>query len=254
MTETTQPTIERALTRAQRECELLDTERDAFRTLLTRVSRIQVDGPGPTTVRTGGSTTVVRSVASQSSRRLQKLRTAYRETVMGVVHYDSEYGESLRENLAAECGHPLARQIVDGETLVPTVYNAFVDACKRARDERSRLCQYVERERDSLGRYAERLDGIETTAVEVGSRIDSTSETESLSRIDRTLERLESRCADLATERQEQIHGRSVADVDGTELELLEYLYDDMETTTPVLADVAACLETIRYHRNRCQG
>ncbi|MFB6202040.1 MAG: hypothetical protein ABEI98_08515 [Halorhabdus sp.] len=251
MTETTQPSINRAITRSERERALLKTERDAFRSLLTRVSEIQVDGVASPTVTTGGSTTVVQPVTSRSSRHLRELRSAYRETVMAVPHYEAEYGESLRENLAAECGHSLARQIVDGQSLTPTVYDGFVDACKRARDERERLGQYVDRERDSLERYADRLDEIESTAVEVGSRISSAAYVSPPSRVDETLERLESNCATLAKERQEQLHSRSVAEIDGTEVELLEYLYSDMETMTPVLGDVATCLETIRHHRGR---
>ncbi|WP_135666066.1 hypothetical protein [Halorhabdus rudnickae] len=46
MTDITQPTIDRALTHVQRECEILETERDAFRTLLGRVSGFQIDPPG----------------------------------------------------------------------------------------------------------------------------------------------------------------------------------------------------------------
>lgn len=252
MTKTIQPTIDRALDRLDRERDILATERDAFRTLLRRASRIQVDGPGSMDSPTGGATTVAASVARRPSGNLRELRESYRETVMAVPHYESEYGEPLERNLTVECGHSLASRIVDGEVLTPPVYDAFVEACRRARRERERTLQYVERERDSVERYGSELDAIESAVVDAGERIGSTSDTWTLSRIDGTLATLESRCSDLATERQEQIHDRSATDVDGIEHGLLEYLYAEMETTTPVLADVTACLETIRRDRRRC--
>jgi len=252
MTETIQPKIDRALTRIDRECELLEAERDAFRALLRRISGIQMDLPGSTDVGTGGAAAVATSFGHRQSGSLHEIREAYRETVMAVPHYDTEYDESLEENLTAECGHSLANRIVDGEGLPPTVYEGFLGACKRAHRERERTLQYVKRERDSVGRYGSKLDDIESAVVEAGERIPSASDTRTLSRIDGTLAGLESRCSDLAEERQEQIHERSATDVDGSELGFLAYLYADLETTTPVLADVASCLETIRHYRGRC--
>lgn len=252
MTETTQPTIDRALECIDREWAILETERDAFQALLRRVSRIQADAPGSVDASAGGPIAVSTPAARRPSGTLPELRAAYRETVMAVPHYDSEYGESLAENLAAECGHSLAAHLVDGEILTPTVYDAFVAACKRARHERDRTLQHVERERNSIRRHRSELDEIESAVVEAGERIESVSDTRTRSRIDETLATLEARCGDVATARQEWIHDRSVTDVDGIELGLFAYLYADIETRTPVLADVASCLRTIRHHRSRC--
>jgi len=251
MTEITQPTIERALTAVRAERKALTSERDAFRTLLGRVSGVQVDPPGTATARMGATV----AVAGQQgpSPGLSALRTAYRETVMAVPHYEAEYGESLRENLAVECGPSLAGRLVDGDSLTQPVYDAFLEACRRSRDERDRALRHVERERRSLAHFADELGAIESAVIEAGERISTASRSPALSRIDGRLVTLQSRCEDLAGERQEELHGRAASGLDRFDgLDLAEYLYADLDTSTPVLTDVAACLDTIRNHRSRC--
>lgn len=254
MTDITQPTIDRALTTIERERKYLESEREAFRILLRRLSDIQPDAePNPTAGSGGGTTTVsMTSTAPAQSRNLREAREAYRETVMAVPHYESEYDDSLEENLTIECGPSLARRLIVSDDLTPATYSAFVNACKRAREERQRTLQLLKRERDSLQRFASALDAIGRDVIEQGTTIESVADTGTLSEIDDRLRALESQCEDLARDRQEQIHERSKTDVEGLELGFLEYLYGDLETMTPVLSDLTDCLETIHYYRLRC--
>ncbi|MFC6726651.1 hypothetical protein ACFQE1_20230, partial [Halobium palmae] len=45
---------------------------------------------------------------------LREVRAAYRDTVMGMAHYDDEYGEPLATNMAAEFSEELAGAVADG--------------------------------------------------------------------------------------------------------------------------------------------
>ncbi|MFB6128510.1 MAG: hypothetical protein ABEJ47_01990 [Halorhabdus sp.] len=251
MTTITHPTIEAARTEIDAEREILVTEREAFQSLVRRVSEVTVETPQMTA---GTGTAVVATTPIQApSAGLQEIRTAYRETVMAVPHYESEYGESLRENLRVEVGASLAEQILDGDALTRPVHDAFLGAARRAMDERRRVQQYVDRERDSLRRFEAELTEIESAVVEIGTERTSASGTQALASLDDRLATLESRCADLAKERQQRVHDRPETDYDRIDgLGVFEYLYADLETTTPVLSAIASCLATIRHHRRRC--
>jgi len=171
-----------------------------------------------------------------------------------VSHYDREYGDTLRESMAAELGETLAGHVVGGQVLTPRFYDTLCTASERARDNRKDFLRYLNQERESLGEIDEELNGIESRLTELATRVDESPKSVHLSQIDKTLAGLERRCTDLANRRQATIHGRSVGTISGVDgASLLRYLYaDQVETVTPALSDVAACLETIRYQRKRC--
>lgn len=250
MTAITHPTIEAALTEIDAEREILATEREAFRSLIRRVSEVAVETPQTAAA---GTAVAVKMPVQTTFSSLSEIRTAYRETVMAVPHYESEYGESLRENLTVEVGGALAKQLLDGDALTRPVYDAFLGAIRQAMDERRRVQQYVERERDSLEHFDASLTEIESAVAEAGAELTSVSGTQSLSRIDARLATLQSRCEGLATDRQQRLHDRPETTFDWIDgLGVFEYLYADLETTTPVLSAIASCLATIRNHRRRC--
>lgn len=252
MPETVQPSIERARSRLETERRFLERERDAFSDLLGRINTIPVDAPAAIGSQTNETLAASTMATKPQSAGLRRVRELYRETVMAVPHYEAEYDESLAENLAVECGPTIANQLVDGDALTQPVYDAFVGACRRARKERKGMLQHLASERESLARYESELDEIESAVFEAAEQIESQSESQVRSRIDETFSTLQARCSALSAERQQEIHDWAARDIEGTELGLLEYLYGDLPTTTPVLSDIVSCLETIHYHRRRC--
>ncbi|MFW6017280.1 MAG: DUF7260 family protein [Halapricum sp.] len=251
MTEIRQPHIGNALERVDAERDVLEAERDAFQALLRRVGEIGVDSQG-TIARPGATTAAVTVRSTTGSRRLRRIREAYRETVMAVPHYEDEYGESLRTNLTAEFGEEVAGHVVGGDVLTPRIHGAFTQICKQARDDRKRVLQRIERERERLVSFDADLTTIERDVVDAGAEITPETGTRRLSSIDDTLAALRSRCLDLVAERRKQVHARKEMEIPGAEgFGLHEYLYAGTETPAPVLADIAACLGTIRSHRIR---
>lgn len=82
----------------EREYDEIDAERTAFGQFDRRIAAD--DGPS---VARAGSVPAPRTLQVDTrSRAVKKLRTAFRETVMNVDHYEETYGESLDEHLAAE--------------------------------------------------------------------------------------------------------------------------------------------------------
>jgi hypothetical protein len=253
MVQTRQPTIDRALTRVEEEIDIVEAEREAFARFLARLedaSATAFDATGPTT---GGGSTALTTGDARQSAELRQIRQAYRETVMALPHYEREYGDTLRESLTEELGETLAGHLVDGRVLAPPIREALVAGVERARDDRGQFRGLLRRERASLDTVASDLNDIEARLVELEAQVSAASESGRLAAIDSTLAELEQQCTDLATARQETIHGRTARQVSGVDgCSLVGYLYGDMETTTPALSDAASCLDSIRHQRRRC--
>ncbi len=154
---------------------------------------------------------------------LQRVRTAYRETVMPVPHFDAEYGDSLWENVAIEFGVDIASQVTgDGQLtqMLREVHAGLADCEQRAH---------------ALGDAATEAQGDEL--IDLDTRFAALEET----------------CDDLAAERQRVIHRRGESRISGiTGDSLAGLLYADLETTCPALREIARCVDTIRSHRRRC--
>jgi hypothetical protein len=245
----TQPTVEAAEARVEEEITIIEAERGAFERFVGRVEDVQVTRPGSAEPPAGPTATLAGRTGAKGGAAVA-VREAYRETVMAVPHYEAEYGETIAEHMTAEFGAGLAGQILNGGALTPLVRGALVDAAREAVAERTRFFRRLRTERDSLETVREELNAVETAAFDLHGRIRGAT-TDEATEIDGRLATLESRCTDLADRRQELIHGRGqVSGIEGDSL--LRYLYADLETVCPALADITDCLETIRHHRRRC--
>jgi hypothetical protein len=254
MVRTRQPTIDRATALVDEEIELVEREREAFERFLARVRETEATGPGTAGGDGNGGPAALVGAESQPSERLRTVRTAYRETVMAVPHYEQEYGDTLRASVATELGETLAGHIADGHVLAPALSGALVEASERARDDRADFLRSLRRERDSLEETATELNDVERRAVELGERADTDSTSARLADVHESLAALERRCADLADRRQSTIHGRTAGQLSGVdETSLVRYLYGDrMGTVTPALSDIASCLDVIRHQQTQC--
>jgi hypothetical protein len=253
MVQIRQPTIDRALSLVEEEIGLVETEREAFERFLGRLRDVQSGGVEGASPATGGGPTALQAGEATPADELRQIRCAYRETVMAVPHYEDEYGDTLRESLAEELGATLASHVVDGQVLTPGIHDALVGVTEQVRDDRAGFLRQLRRERESLGTVAEELNEVEARLMELDDRIAATTRSTRLAALDETLERLERRCADLATRRQEQIHDSRAGQLSGVDAaSLAGYLYGDMETDTPALTDIAARLDAVQKHRARC--
>lgn len=218
-------TAERTLAAEQTE---VTAERDGFETFAEHLETIDPvrkrPVPGPPRPLGGRDSTV---------DRLDRVRTAYRETVMSVSHYNDVYGESLVEHVAAECSDDLAAG------LRPDTSVSFTATYK------SGLRSAAAHAAQVRGLYLETLDR-EATSIETARR----ELTELLDQLDTTTvpewyhARFAARLETVAHDRQETIRSRRTS----TFLEghaLCEWLYQDASWTYPVLTAVARVREPI---------
>lgn len=247
MVSVTDPCLDRAMEIVQSEIDILTAERDAFDDFLARLADISTDhlDVSPTDVGTAGATVVDQS---QPTSNLEAVRTAYRETVMAVPHYESEYGESFVEHLGAEVDATLASQIAHGTVLTEPVLAALRAATEDGRSNRHDLIAELQRERDSLTQVVSTLTEIERQTHRIGTQLPADTQDS----LGAELTALETRCADLANTRQQTIHGRAATAWSGVDEDsLLRYLYADLETETPALSAIGSCLATIRRHQRQ---
>jgi DNA-binding transcriptional MerR regulator len=254
MPATTQPRIERALEILDSETTLATDERAAFRRFRARLATIDPVAPAtPSSVGSGGGTMTLGGGDPAPSEGIRAVRTAYRETVMATPHFEREYDESLRENVAAELGAEVAAQVADGARLTPVLYEALEQGSEQATLERTEFLRVLERERESLREIRDALDDCESEAHALSEAVTDAADSAELGRIDDRLAALERECADLAERRQACLHGRTVGSFSGVDADsLVDFLYEECETTCPGLAAITDCLSSIRAIRQRC--
>jgi len=182
-----------------------------------------------------------------------QVRRAYRESVMSVDHYETEYGDTLAKSLATEFSETIADHVVDGQHLTPPLYHTLITTSETARSNRDDFIRLLRRERTSLQTIAADLNDIESDIADLSDRIDVVSASEGFARLDDASATIERRCTELSVRRQKLIHGRSVPSLSGVdESGLVQYLFADLNTETPAFFDIAFCLEIIRKQRRRC--
>lgn len=255
MFETSHPRIEHALEIVDREITYATVEKRAFRQFCKRVQRIDPSVPTRQTaaVGMGGDTMALAGGEQSTGTTLHTVRTAYRETVMAVPHFDAEYDETLSQNVDGEFGADLAAQVVDGTHLTPTLQEALIAAGQRGIEERTRFLEALRTERDSLRDVQATLDDYEQRAQRLREKVGQASDSGELASLDDQLQTLEAEAEALATSRQQFIHTRTAGALAGVdETSLVRFLYDECDVAFPALAEITACLETIRRHRQRC--
>ena len=253
-TETSQPRIEQALAVVQKEIDCIEAELMAFRRFRTRLVSIEPTGQSAATVDTSaGGMSALGTRQSKPDTSLRAVREAYQETIMAVPHFEAEYDDSLEANMSMEFGAELGTQIATGTRLTPRLHEALLTASEGARDERETLLPVLERERESLQSVRNTLDDCERRGSALGANARRTTDSVRLDSIDNQLAEIEIDCESAAATRQQLLHGRSAAALSGIGgTSLVRYLYGDCLVTCPALADIVACLDTIRRHRRYC--
>ncbi|MFC7141588.1 hypothetical protein ACFQMA_17330 [Halosimplex aquaticum] len=257
MTASNSAPLRTAIDIVDREIEYATDERAAFDRFRARLSNVDPTPPSATSATAGSGVTTMPAAVSTGgdpgpAASLRAVRTAYRETVMDVPHYEAEYGDTLRASLASEFCPEVATQVVDGRQLTPPLYRALWDGSESASDDRERFRRALERERESLVDIDGALAECDRRLAEIEPQLDDAS-TARLSRLDDRLADLEATCADLADERQSLVHGRPDVHLSGVAgTSLVTFLYGEFDARCPALSAIADRLQRIRDDRTRC--
>ncbi|PSP76403.1 hypothetical protein BRC81_12295 [Halobacteriales archaeon QS_1_68_20] len=225
------------------ERERVRREAKAFTAFADRITDLEA-GPAGGSPRRVGTATLVESTTTTS---LQDVADAYRETVMAVPHYESEYGEPLAQNMAAEFGDDVASAVVTGQNLTPQLKRTLLQRSARAQRLRLALLEHLDAEAEAVAeaeadfdRISDSVDRIEEASLEDATFEDLLAEWY-------LLEDRERECVERLQTRQKTIQDRRGLSKHLSEAPTLEqYLYAPLDVTYPVLADGTTLLDRIR--------
>lgn len=213
--------IESAAADVEREYADVEAELDAYERFRDRVAGIDT----VSTPQSPESTAKPQGLEGQREA-VERLRTAFRETVMGVEHYDEVYGESLVEHAAAELSAEAAVVFRREHT------TSFTEMTRRVLT--STVSRAVEQRETFLDTLAEERDFLESSWTALADLLD---DYETVTPADRGWGTVTDELDDLAAERQAVLRNRT-ASVRTDGHELCEYLYREHEWTYPVLVAI----------------
>jgi len=165
------------------------------------------------------------AIVETSSNRIERVRNAFRETVMGVDHYDEHYRESLEEHAAAELTPEIAAGIQNTSTPFSQLFEtALTTSIDEAIDRRGAVLEDLREEQTSL-------DTCRTKLVEaLNMRIDSSTPM-THRRVTRD------QVNGIARQRQETLHRRNLS-ICADYHDLNRYLYQEENWMYPVLTAI----------------
>ncbi|WP_257628946.1 DUF7260 family protein [Haloplanus salinarum] len=210
------------------EREEVEAERRAFVRFRDRVADVETVTPS----RCSTGSTLVAAPEQRSTKSLDRVRVAFRETVMSVDHYSEVYGEALEEFAAAELSPEVAVGLGPGTSQSFTdLYKAtLMNAVDSAADRRETIRDHLDGERDAVATHR-------ATLIEMLDSLDWPPRARRQSDIEDRLE-------EVTRARQTELHrGFPLSGADGHDL--CQYLYQDPEWTYPVLTGVTRFYATL---------
>jgi hypothetical protein len=245
--------IETAQSLVEQECEMVASERDAFRAFRDRVAEVEPTGDSlPPGSSLGTPTSYLSSLGQRegTDSPQERVRSAYRETVMSVAHYDQEYDETLRHNLVGEFGADIASGLCDSAPFTEHFKETLQATAGQAYENRAAFLDTLSDEATSLSEAHSTLTDVVQAMPSAGVQ---SRQRPDAGEVSVTVSDLESTCEETAESRQQIIGCRiSVPYLDHHDL--CSYLYASESWTFPVLtttANIARDLRALAHHRGR---
>ena len=228
------------------------TEREAFSRFARRVAHVEPSAAGYQLTAGDGAVSAASVVGrAPSDGRLDAVRDAYRETVMSMPHYEEDYAEPIERHLREEFGREVATAVTDGDRLTPELKQVLIDRAQEAASDRDRLIRHLDREDEALGDAAEELTAVLEDVEEAETRPLERLGYRQLADEWNRLGELESRLSRLLAERQVTLRDGDPPGRSDGGLSFRRYLYADLETPFPVLADGAVAADRVKGARSR---
>jgi hypothetical protein len=229
------------------ERERLVAERDAFRRFAATVKGLDASTSGITA--STDAPVAVRTKPPNSE--MGTVREAYRGTVMGVSHFDDEYGEELVTNAAAELSSEVAAALADDGPLTPQFRGALVTQSREAAASRENHIAVINGEREDFSVATERLERVKSEVAELDEDAFLPYTYGELEDAHDRLASYRADCEGVIDERQADLHadGAGAQGMDGHGF--CPYMYGDLDVRYPVLADAANLIDRIEAVESR---
>lgn len=240
------------LRRGREACEAerdrLFAERRAFQQFVRRVENLETATTAGTPVPAGATASLSHSAEGDD---LDDVVEAYRDTVMSVEHYESDYDEPLRENMTAELGADVTTAVLDGREFHPQLKMAIMSKCTDAYEQRTNVLDDIDDEVSELARASEEIESVEATLERLDRHSLLNKSFDELREDYDALCALEGDCEDLLADRQRTVAKREPSPNPTEGHDFHSYLYDPLDVSYPVLSAALSTLSTVRSARQR---
>jgi hypothetical protein len=230
--------LEQARQAITAERERSSREKRAFAAFIQRVEALEAATPGAPAQMTDPPQ-ALRMHQESTCAQTEAIWTAYCETVLDMVDFETEYRETPTEHLRAELGDDVAAVINTNEALTQYHKRVITSRVETSIERREEQLETVEEEA-AIVDQAERL--ISDAQAPLDDRyIESVLQMPQAEVKDATtqLDQLTERCDRLLHERQRMLDSRPEAKRFGREA-TVGYLYRDLDVTYPVIAAVTS--------------
>ncbi len=243
------------LASARRECseetERVRAEKQAFGRFVNGIHELQPSTMQPQMVSNGGAT-MSRTNTGPASTQLQDVYELYENTVMDVPHYNADYGEPLRENMAIELGEEVTTALDTTSEFTPQIKQALVRKGTETKTSRERFLRTLEAESDSLQRTHDVLANIDRRVDDIEDARRLEQSYDELEHHWRELDALEDECESVLERRQGQVRsGVSASHWRGNGHSLCAYLYEALPVEYPALAEGTLLFDRIRTTKRK---
>jgi hypothetical protein len=240
--------LDRERTRTAAELAAFDAFEGELRSIATESVSVDPDAPVASVSRLGG--TAGAPGVTGNGAGFRAVRGAYESTVLALSHYDEEYDETVAESVAGELGPDVATALTGQRPFDEAAKRAILTATREAQERRDALLDVLDAERESTAAAREACLPIADELDELGSPPLSSL---SFGALDARLARLsvlESRCEEVATDRQSALQGqRRSLWLPADAPDVAVYAYQDLDVSYPVLSAVTALLDRIEEAR-----
>lgn len=221
--------IRQAVSIVEDECDRIETERAAFQQFADEVADLNIRSQQTV----DPSRTVIET--KNSGEQLKSVRRRYQNTIMGVSHYDEDYGERIRENMATELSPELATAVLDGDQFSLHVQQLLIHQSQGGVKSREGLLETLHQEKESLIHSRTTLRETESIWERTkSSELDLQSFSELIDH-ERELRQTTVSCEQLLEARQREIHRMNRNYSRSNQSLLQQYLYENLDTNFPVL-------------------
>lgn len=239
--------ISTAIDHMETEQTRLAAEQTAFDRFGSRIERLSPDKRPSQDRRVGYE----QQVAPQT---LSVVREAYSETVMDLSHYEEDYDDSYEESVTEEFGPELAVLLTKSDHFLPTTKATLVDKIDIAIQQREAFQRLVNRELQSLRSAATDIRSVTDTLAELS---DTPFESSSFGALDAYYQQTDvlfTECDAIASDRQNDLVAIQRSWQSNASLRaLVDYFYQSLPVTYPVLATLGELGETISRVRREIE-
>jgi hypothetical protein len=228
----------------QTEREYVEEERDAFEEFSEEVKSLSTGGQSVM----GTTAEQVNSTANNCV--LATVRDTYRETVMSTADFETEYGETFSEHVAAEFGDDVASLLVDGHHLHEPVKRLLVEQARQSARQREQFLAGLDVEERSLCTAESTLESVEQMVADIDETALLNGSFPELIKIDSRLRAKREQCTSLLQTRQQEIHTVNRRMRGDSRMLPQEYFYRSLPVNFPVLSTTLEYINEINSRRS----